>query len=550
MCVAKYKSMISPRILPALITFLYLSFFSRIAAAESTPPAADPFETHVRAGKASYQGRRYADALKEFEAALKTNPVDRDARLFAGISAYWNRQPDVALMYLNSLLDTTKRNSAEEWEIERNRLMAFAALGETEAAETVVDRLYELRQSKVPAALNAKWFTREHIFSGDQRIAAWEAFDERNESAQVWTFPVSLVAPVSIPTGVNGEKPAADSEPLVRRISVERVQLRGGAPGFALAEYGAGYRRVYNQWTQKPDYAHVRSMVLKIIAGGLAFIEESPRDNRAEFVASATEQPQQPAPAKIPAATPASPPTGSDVPADSGKRVLTEREQQTADQIAAMGYGKNVARMLTLVSQLREVSFDVTRTARLALTDPGLAERQLSDLHAAAPHAQEDAAELVDLLLKCSGAEAQEALFETAKMATRKPYLDFVLLTGINTRGKDFPEGLMLQCLKSSDAMVRQSAALMIARQGGVSGLRQLFEDLKNADAVGCQLINNAFQDLLGPALGAPAELGSEKSETLAKEWRERALKWWTDNEKNLVFSANPKTAGTTWQIK
>jgi cytochrome c-type biogenesis protein CcmH/NrfG len=74
-------------------------------------------------GSTGVDARNFQRIEALFNAALERRPKDHDARLFAGISAYWSRQPDVALTHLNALLDAApqrlRRRSAAACEEDR-----------------------------------------------------------------------------------------------------------------------------------------------------------------------------------------------------------------------------------------------------------------------------------------------------------------------------------------------------------------------------------------------------------------------------------------------
>ena len=542
------------------------------AAVADAPTEA--FDAHMKAGRAFFQDRRYAQALQEFAAAIELKPQHHDARLFGGLSAYWNLQPEMALDCWNPLLDAAKRNSNEEWEIERHRVMALSALGASDAVDAVVERLYELRRGKKsPAALAAKGFVREHFYFGNLRVGAWEVFDERDEMPELWTFPVTVILP---PGKAPGAKPNStpDAEPLAKRLSVESTLLPGGGAGYLLAEYGPGYRRVYKRWTQKPAYAEVRALVLQSMKKPLPFLDESPQDNRSEFPAGAAAKPDpkttpvpdsavSTSPPVAPVA-PVAPVTSAPQPAavkpaehaadaapeQSADTRQRDREKELAHEAALLGYDPDVTRMLTLVAELRDIKFDVTRAARLSLTDPGLANRQIQELNAAAPGAQENAAELVDLVSKAKALQVQNVFREAAKMKERSSYLDFALLTAMNTRGRDYSETLLIEDLKHPDFMVRQTTALLLARMGDPRGPAQLFEELKSADAAGCSILSVALEEVIGTVLGAAPQLGIEQSDALARKWRENAEKWWHANRAKLEFKRDAPADGPCWAPK
>ena len=552
-----------------LTTFCCLLLLALSVAGADAPPAPPPasadsqpaFEAHIKAGREFFQDRRYTEALKEFAAAIQLQPKHHDARMFGGLSAYWGRQPELALECWNPLLDAAPRNSNDEWEIDRQRVMALSALGETDAAESVVDRLYEIRRGKkAPAALSAKGFVREHFYFGNLRVGVWEVFDERNEMPEQWTFPVTQIIP---PGKVAKGNSTPDLEPLLKRYTVESTLLPGGGPGYQFTEYGPGYKKIYKHWTQKPAYTEVRPLIAQVMNLTLAPIGAEKLENQNDF-AAAPEDPKTvavaPKPGPVPAPdahsptadpkTPAPTPPTPAAAADAPKSKEAEREDEIARGLTASGFDPDVTRMLTLVTLLKEVKFDVTRAARLSQTDPGLAEKEVQALNLSAPHAQERAGELVELISKAKPPQVQSVLREAAKLQKREPYLDFVLLTAMNTRGSDFSETLLIEDLKHSDFMIRQTTSLLIGRMGDLRGLHQLFDDLKTADAPGCAILDVALEELLGDALGPVPQLGLEKTDALVKSWKENAAKWWSKHHDKLEFSKDPKTGEAVWKAK
>ncbi|MGD0090343.1 MAG: hypothetical protein ABSE73_10530, partial [Planctomycetota bacterium] len=111
----------------------------------ASKPASDPVEALLNAGRECQRKREYAAAFEKFSQALALKPAHREARFLAGLAAYWAKRPKEALEFWNGLLDSAPRNSSEEWRLETHRVMALSALGQLDAAEQVVARLYELR---------------------------------------------------------------------------------------------------------------------------------------------------------------------------------------------------------------------------------------------------------------------------------------------------------------------------------------------------------------------------------------------------------------------
>lgn len=527
----------------ALVTCLCpLAFaFAGEAVPEPAPrppapgPAFDPAALHLKAGRECFRKKEYAAAFEKFSLALAVKPAHREARFLAGLAAYWARRPEQALGFWNALLDSAPRQSAEEWRLETHRVMALAALDQSEAAEQVVARLYELRR-KVPEAGKAAGFVREHFQIGAFRLGCWEVFDEKHEAGELWSFPV-----VSLELA---------DEPPVACFAVAAVLLPGGKPGFVFSEESPGCVRIHKRWTQRPPYHDARAVLLDVLLGKAPPLEENKADNAATFSEAAARvvlpwralagREREGAGAPLAAARgPAAPP------ANPKARVFSEAEEKLAAKVQALGLDPAAAHILTVASRLRDVDFDVTRLTRLSLTDGLLAERCLGDLRAKAPFAPEDAAQLVDLISKANAEHVSAACGKLSRLGPRRPYLDYALLTAFTTRGRDVPKVYLKELLKSADFMVRQTAALLLARSGDQRGLAQLFKELESADALGGAILQGSVEELVGPVLGGPpaaraAAAGAglnEQEEQAFKAWQQKAAQWWRENGGKLKFA-------------
>jgi hypothetical protein len=191
---------------------------------------------------------------------------------------------------------------------------------------------------------------------------------------------------------------------------------------------------------------------------------------------------------------------------------------------------------------------------RLSLRDKLLAENKLGELNAKAPFAQEDAAELVELISKAKAEHVREACEKLSRLGARQPYLDYALLTAFTTRGRDVPVGLLKEQLKSRDFMVRQTAALLLARAGDQRGLAQLFKEIESADALGCTILKGSIEELVSAGLGAPPEARSfvpgcglnADEEVALKLWQQKASAWWHKNGGRLKFANGQWTVPDT----
>jgi hypothetical protein len=133
------------------------------------------------------------------------------------------------------------------------------------------------------------------------------------------------------------------------------------------------------------------------------------------------------------------------------------------------------------------------------------------------------------------------------KLGPRKAYLDYALLTAYNTRGADVPVFFLKETLQSPDALVRQTSALLLARYGERSALELLFNELQNADAVGCRMIQGWVEELIGPELGVPPPATRENNPEPLNKWKAKAAEWWRQNAILLKHTREPKAGGLYW---
>jgi len=479
----------------------------------------DPFDTAVKEGRELFKKKLFVEALDRFALALTLKPENRDAAMLAGLAAFWARNPHRALEFWNELLDTAKRNTVEEFEIEAQRVMALYALKQFEAAEAVVERIYELRR-KVPALKSVDGYVREQIFIKDPaapraernekilRIGCKETFDERNEAQRLWIFAVVA----------QSEK----DEPLLKRLTVETAVLPGGEAGYILAEDSGAGRRVYKRWLQKPQYPEVRTLLLQAVTGKVQPIEGA-------AAVATTPDPVKKSPEGPPEHSVA-PPKKLDAP-ESALRIFNEQEMILAERAKTLSADPAAQQVLTIAARLREVDLDVTRLTRLSLSDPQMAGRYLDELKTKAPYAQEDAADLVDQISKAKPVILAEVFLKLNKLGPRLAYLDYALLTGLNTRGRELAQSFLKECQKSPDLMVRQTAALMFARAGEKKALGLLFKEVEAADALVSGVLYDSLSELLGKVFPAPPPPGNDAA---LKDWKHDAAKWWQQNEKKL----------------
>ena len=170
----------------------------------------------------------------------------------------------------------------------------------------------------------------------------------------------------------------------------------------------------------------------------------------------------------------------------------------------------------------------------------------LQELHETAPSAQNDATELVDLLSTAKAGQVDALLAELTKLGPSKPYLEFTLLTAMNTRGQNVRPELLSEFAKSSDFMVRQTACLIGARQGNRLDLSNLFNELMNADGIGCCILYGSLEELIGAAVEPPPPPAQKDGKTI-NEWKQQAMNWREAHIKNLIYTKEIKPGQAFW---
>ncbi len=92
-------------------------------------PSKTPAEIAVQIARMNVNQGKFAEALKEFEAALTMDPKNKETRLLCAETAYWARKPQRALSYFNQIVDEAPRNSNAEYNAVAYRVFIFNALG-------------------------------------------------------------------------------------------------------------------------------------------------------------------------------------------------------------------------------------------------------------------------------------------------------------------------------------------------------------------------------------------------------------------------------------
>jgi len=483
------------------------------------------FERHVAAGRSAFGERKFAEALTHFRNALALYPEDHYAGLLAGVSAYWNREADVALKYWAPVAKAAMKNSPLEWMVTRHLVLAWHGAGKDAQAEQCVQRLYEMRsQTRLPQIVKAQGFTRQHIWLGRRRVGIWEVFDERGELPRVWEYEVA--------------EAEGKGENVVVRLAVELEPRPDGKAGYVLVERAAR-RRVYKRWPVKPKYLEARGLALTAIKAHLKYLDGGTN------VAGAAEKP-----ATKTAVDSEKPETRKPPETEEGKRELTPGERERLKKVVALRLPPAATRILATASRLTDVDFMISRYVRLSVSDQAAARRfEAEHLTRRFPHATSDATELVQHVASSSAQDCAEAFRHvgTAVTGGKAHYAHYVLLTGLNTRGGEPPAEYLAVCLGSTDFVVRDTAALLLARAGQKQGLEALFKELasvgdgREADEVS-RVVSFYLEELIGPVLG-PCPLKD------GVPWREAALAWWKEHNADLGYARNTPPGQAIWRV-
>ncbi|GMV80205.1 MAG: hypothetical protein AMXMBFR7_13890 [Planctomycetota bacterium] len=466
------------------------------------PEAADAYGAKVAEGRALFGKRQFAAALEQFRGAIGLKPEAVPARLFAGVSAYWAGEAEESLSYFDGLLKQVPPGSKEEWQVQVQRVAVCHQLDQAEEAIQAIKRMYALRGPEGPKeAREAQGFTREHVYLEEFRVGVWEVFDEHGEKDKLWTFVM-----------VN---PHGAEEKVVRTLDVRLQARAGGGPAYVLTEGEGAQQVAHARWDRKPAYPEVRKKALEVLA---AKPEPAAAPNTAEVPAAPDEEPE------------------------AGQRAYTPAEKGRLAKAVALGLERGATRILQLSACLAEVDYDLTKAVRLSLTDPKAARTYEKDeLLTKHPHARSEAALLVQAVARAKPEDLDAALEHAGKVIgeAKGAYVQFVLLTAVNTRGGKLPKPFVAACAESDDFMVRRTAALMLGRGGDRLGLKALFDEVAKADPVGLQLLGYALDELLGEALTpCPGEAEG------AAKWRAETLRWWAKHSERIVYAGG---AGVPW---
>jgi tetratricopeptide (TPR) repeat protein len=475
---------------------LLLSGWSMALNAGDAPPqkpVKSEAELAVNRGREKLNHGEFAEALKEFEAALNKTPGDKDVRLLCAETSYWARKPTRALAYFGQVVDEAPRGSNAEYNAIAYRVLCLNALDQPDAAELAVQRLLEIKVAgRSSQARSARGYVREHLWALNQRGECWEAFDSGPDA--LFLFRCTVTSDSSPP----------NTDKILARMAVESSPLPAGGVGYVLSEEKDRMRRVYKRWVFKPEYADARGLFLDILAGKAPVLEEA----------------RLPEPAAASAPEPV--PIG----------------------IQNMGLPPPAEKIVFAAWRLRKVDTPLSKLAELGGEDTAGVTRYLEEFNARYPGAQRDLDELIGAIGRVKPDELRSACDALRKMPERSAYLEFGLLTAFETRAGNLPHALILDFLKSADFVVREAAALLLARAGDMRGLTQLFDELPGADMRKCVIVHGALKELLGPVLlDPPTGLNGNIG-----EWKKDAQRWRADHLEALRFDSAKDTDGPRWK--
>ncbi|MEI6231720.1 MAG: hypothetical protein WCT04_01605 [Planctomycetota bacterium] len=497
-------------IVPTLLVIASFSLACFTLAGEA-PSSADL----VKEGRKHFEQAHYTAALDAFEKAIATGTAKRETQLLAAAAAYWARQPKRAMEFLNTLNDKTQLGGNDEWNICLCRIMTLHALGQLEAADLCVERMRDIRSAgKSKLAREAKGFVRENIFGKNMRAAIWEAFDERGDAPTAWTIIVTRRDDAPVTPAKPGERQDPPAEKKIATLAVEVTALPAGGTGFAFTEETDEARRVYKYWTARPTYAEACALVLAVLGGTAEPLEEKLH--------------------KPPLIT----------------VVGLDEDDAMSQEIRDMKLNAEAENIVVTAWKLRKVQADITKLARILPTDKAALETYMRDFETTYPRASATAGELSEIVSNAKAANVKIACEKLAKLSTRSPYLEFALLTALNTRDRDIPAATMMAFAQSRDAVVRQTTALMLARRGQKHGLELLLADLNTADPRGCELIAGKLDDVLGHVFDTPPNSSAADVEKKSAAWKSSVLDWQKANWDKLEFNATPVVGEGYWTIK
>lgn len=221
----------------------------------------------MQRGMAALHQNQNAEALADFEQALKANPNSEAAILFAATAAMeLYRGPD-AVRYA----ERARALDPNDWRVHTTLVAAYAAAGDKQRRDQ--ERSYLETLHKQPGSGDAQktsGFLLEMFPAGRYRVSAVQYFEPLGKFHVFYRFLIDdaagqRVSEMDVESNDFDEKSWAQAHP---------QQAAQGERQYQLSGEGAGVRQDYTMFSGKPDYDTIKALVIKSIAERAPFPTE------------------------------------------------------------------------------------------------------------------------------------------------------------------------------------------------------------------------------------------------------------------------------------
>jgi tetratricopeptide (TPR) repeat protein len=231
--------------------------------AASPASAADPLQQGIAALRQNHS----ADALADFQQALRANPNSEAANLYAATAAMELYHGSEAVQYA----ERARQLDPKDWRVHTTLVAAYAAAGDKQRRDA--ERSYLASLHKQPGdgdAQKTSGFLLEMFPAGRYRVSAIQYFKPVGKFHVYYRFLIDDAAgrrvwEIDAESNDFDEKSWADAHPQLAAQGDRQYQLTG---------QGGGEQQDYAMFSGKPDYDAIKALVLKAIAERTPFPTE------------------------------------------------------------------------------------------------------------------------------------------------------------------------------------------------------------------------------------------------------------------------------------
>ncbi|QQS42884.1 MAG: tetratricopeptide repeat protein [Acidobacteriota bacterium] len=216
-------------------------------------------ETAFEKGNDLMEARKYAEALEQYEIALKIVPEEAAILFNAGMAAFATKKYESAETHWSVL----KKIDPSDWHVRAKLIQTYQALGELEERDKERTELFEMKRTGKNAELNEQIeYCRDQFEAGGKKVMAFELFELKGSRALRYVFSIMNEAG-------DGEEFRISLGSYDLTNSVWRATTKPTPKEderlFHLDGYFPSSHATYGMFFPEPSYDDVRTMVINIL---------------------------------------------------------------------------------------------------------------------------------------------------------------------------------------------------------------------------------------------------------------------------------------------